>query len=268
MKILTVADLHYSLQQYDWLVDIAPHFDLVVIAGDHLDMSSMVDGLTQSVVIRKYLQRLREKTRVLVSSGNHDLDVRNEDGEKVSHWIQSARTIDVPTDGDSFLFEGTLFTICPWWDGPQTREALASHIASDARKQIRPWVWVHHAPPTDSPTSWGGKRFFGDLELVSWIAEYRPDMVLAGHVHQSPFVKDGCWVDRVGETWVFNAGHQYGAPPAHIVIDTDERTATWISAAGIETVDLGQPPGPPVRVPGGIPAFLTSADPAPGPIPA
>ena len=40
-------------------------------------------------------------------------------------------------------------------------------------------------------------------------------------MHQSPFVKDGSWVDRIGETWVFNAGQQFGVPPTHIIIDTD-----------------------------------------------
>lgn len=268
MKLLAVADLHYALQQYDWLVEVAPRFDVVVIAGDHLDMSSLVDGRAQTVVVRKYLQRLREKARLVVSSGNHDLDVRNPDGEKSARWILSARALDVPTDGDSFVLGDTLFTVCPWWDGPAAKAALAAQLQRDAARRSGPWIWVHHAPPANSPTSWAGSRHFGDVELEGWIAEHRPDIVLAGHVHQSPFIRNGSWVDRVGETWVFNAGHQFGAPPAHVILDTEARTATWISAAGIETVDLDQAAGPPVKTPGGIPAFLTSADPAPGPSPA
>ena len=35
-----------------------------------------------------------------------------------------------------------------------------------------------HAPPADLPTSWGGKRFFGDVELVQWIKTYQPSMVI------------------------------------------------------------------------------------------
>jgi predicted phosphodiesterase len=42
MKCLVVADLHYSLPQYDWVVNVAEQFDLVIIAGDHLDLSSLV----------------------------------------------------------------------------------------------------------------------------------------------------------------------------------------------------------------------------------
>ena len=50
MRLLVVADLHYSLPQYDWVLGVAPDFDLVIIAGDHLDLSSIVDVRAQIVV--------------------------------------------------------------------------------------------------------------------------------------------------------------------------------------------------------------------------
>ena len=37
MRCLVVADLHYSLPQFDWLLSAAPQFDLVIFAGDALD---------------------------------------------------------------------------------------------------------------------------------------------------------------------------------------------------------------------------------------
>ena len=91
---------------------------------------------------------------------------------------------------------------------------------------------MHHAPPANSPTSWGGKRFFGDVELVQWIERYQPSMVISGHVHQSPFIPDGSWFDRLGSTWVFNTGLQPGRPPVYIVLDIDEGTAFWLPAEG------------------------------------
>ena len=51
MRLLAVADLHYSLPQYDWLTSVAEEFDVVVVAGDHLDLSSMVDFRAQVVVV-------------------------------------------------------------------------------------------------------------------------------------------------------------------------------------------------------------------------
>ena len=55
-------------------------------------------------------------------------------------------------------------------------------------------------------------------------------MVISGHVHQSPFIPDGSWFDRLGDTWVFNTGLQPGRPPVYIVLDIDEGTAFWLAA--------------------------------------
>jgi predicted phosphodiesterase len=42
VRILLVSDLHYTLPQLDWVVRSAPSFELVVLAGDQLDISSTV----------------------------------------------------------------------------------------------------------------------------------------------------------------------------------------------------------------------------------
>ena len=55
VRILLVSDLHYTLPQLDWVVAAAPSFDLVVLAGDQLDISSTVSLDAQSVVILRYL---------------------------------------------------------------------------------------------------------------------------------------------------------------------------------------------------------------------
>lgn len=269
MRLLVVADLHYSLPQYDWLADVAGDYDMVIVAGDHLDLSSMVDFRAQVVVVRKYLDRLKAKTRLLTCSGNHDLDSRNADGEKVAKWMRDLGRNGIPTDGQSFTLDDTLFTICPWWDGPVEQAAIGEQLKADAaQRDGKRWYWVYHAPPGQSPTSWAGSRWFGDEALEKWIAEYRPDIVFSGHVHQSPFIKDGSWADRIGDTWVFNAGHQYGAPPAYIVLDTDHQTALWFSAAGRQSVRLDQPLTRPIAPLATIPDWFTSAGPAPGPTPA
>ena len=259
MRLLLVADLHYALPQFDWVVDVAGDFDLVVMAGDHLDLGSMVDGRAQSVVVKKYFARLKNLTRLVICSGNHDLDSHNEAGEKVAKWLVDAQNEGVPSDGDSFTIGDTLFTICPWWDGPLTREGISGLLAAAAAKRTGRWIWIHHAPPDKSPISWGGSRSFGDVELRRWIEEHAPDIVLSGHVHQSPFVREGSWVDRIGPTWVFNAGHQYGAPPAHVIMDTDAGEALWFSAAGNQYVRLDQPLERPVPMLAGIPDWLRAA---------
>jgi Icc-related predicted phosphoesterase len=250
MRFLLVSDLHYALQQYDWTTAVAPEFDAVVIAGDHLDGASSVDGGVQIVVILKYLKRLMSRTRLLVSSGNHDLDSRDSGGERVARWMERVRALGIATDGDSIVLPrkdggagGTLVTICPWWDGPAALSKVGKQLSRDAARRrsdptIGAWVWVYHAPPEGSPTCWDGKRHYGDAALIHWIEHYQPELVFTGHIHQAPFRSGGSWIDRVGRSWIFNSGRQIGPTPTHVVVDTEAREAAWFSLQGAEAASL------------------------------
>ena len=239
MNLLLVADLHYALKQFDWLVSVAPDHDAVVIAGDLLEVASVVPQGAQIVVVTEYLRRLSAITTVLVCSGNHDLDAELGNGERVAGWLAGLGVAEVVRDGQSALIGDTLLSCFPWWEGAETRAAIAAQMARDAARRTGPWIWVHHAPPSGSPVSWGGKRSYGDAALSCWIAEFSPSLVLSGHVHQAPFVDGGRWVDRVGDTWVFNMGQQIGEAPTHVIIDTDAGEAAWFSLAGPERIALG-----------------------------
>lgn len=258
MRCLVVADLHYSLPQFDWLLAAAPEFDVVIFAGDALDIGSFVDFRAQILVVKKYLSLLSGLTRVILCSGNHDLDERSAEGEKIARWVGDIRELGIACDGDSLTVGDVRFTVCPWWDGPLVKSRIEAQLRDAARERAERWVWVHHAPPANSPTSWGGKRFFGDVELVQWIAQYQPSMVISGHVHQSPFIPDGSWFDRLGTTWVFNAGLQHGRPPVYIVLDLDEGAAFWLAAGEAQCIDLRAPlarPAAPIEI---APPWLAS----------
>jgi Icc-related predicted phosphoesterase len=264
MKCLLVADLHYSLKQLDWLLSAARGVDLVVVAGDHLDIAAHVNGPVQVAVVSKYFRRLAASVKTVVCSGNHDLDATNEAGEKYAKWLQLTRPLGIATDGDTFVLNETLFTVCPWWDGPQTRDDVDKLLARDAAKRLRRWIWVYHAPPRDSPTSQSSGGDFGDPDLSGWIATHGPDMVLAGHIHDAPFRDNGSWVDRVGSTWVFNGGRQMGPMPTCIVFDLDEGWAHWVSLERAETVRLDAPFVRPVLPLVDAPGWLTGLGQAPG----
>ena len=148
--------------------------------------------------------------------------------------------------------------MCPWWDGPLVRQGIDDQLRAAAARRLQRWIWVHHAPPADSPTSWGGKRFFGDVELVQWIRTYQPSMVISGHVHQSPFIPDGSWFDRLGDSWVFNTGLQAGRPPSYIVLDIDDGKAFWLSAGEAQCIDLAAPLQRPAAQITDPPAWLIS----------
>jgi len=230
MRMLFVADLHYALRQFDWLIASAPAFDAVVIGGDLLDLGSALDIDTQIVVVEKYLTRLSRQTRLLVSSGNHDGDARNAAQESVCRWLHEARAENLHVDGDSVEIGDTLVTICPWWDGGETRAEVERLLAHDATRRKKKWIWIYHAPPEGSPVCWTGRESAGDAFLTEWIARFSPDLVLSGHIHNAPFYADGAWIDRLGSTWVFNSGRQIGPQPSCVILDLGEMTARWISA--------------------------------------
>jgi Icc-related predicted phosphoesterase len=244
LRLLLVSDLHYSLPQLDWVVQVAPSFDLVVLAGDQLDIGSAVPLDVQSVVILRYLSLLQAAGRVAVCSGNHDLTGPDAQGEQSALWLAEARAAGVPSDGDSFVVGDTLVTICPWWDGPLGRQALDTRLAADAVRRPARWIWVYHWPPLGSPTCWTGRRDYGDADLAAWIGRHQPDIVLTGHVHESPFKPAGAWADRIGSTWVFNAGRQMGPVPAHIAIDLQAGSAAWRSLMGAEALQLAEARAP------------------------
>ncbi|HSH94749.1 MAG TPA: metallophosphoesterase family protein [Roseimicrobium sp.] len=241
--MLFVADLHYALKQFDWLIANAANYDTVIIGGDLLDLGSALDIDVQIVVVEKYLGRLCEKTRLMVSSGNHDGDSRSEADESICRWLKDVRSGKLFVDGDSVDIDGTLISICPWWDGPQSRSELEAQLEQDSKKPKKRWVWIHHAPPDQSPVSWAGKKYGGDEYLVGWIQKYDPDLVLSGHIHNAPFVSKGSWIDRLNRTWVFNPGRQIGPNPTYLSIDLEQMSVEWVSLEGQVVQRLDVPVG-------------------------
>ena len=84
MRILQVSDLHYSLRQLDWVVGASADVDLVILAGDHLDISSSVPLDAQIVLILRYFGPVGASTPLVVSSGNRDLTGEDCDGERAA----------------------------------------------------------------------------------------------------------------------------------------------------------------------------------------
>ncbi len=117
--------------------------------------------------------------------------------------------------------------------GPDAHGEQAALWLAEAR-----WIWVYHWPPLGSPTCWTGSRSHGDADLNVWIDKHRPDIVLTGHVRESPFKRQGSSADRIGTTWVFDAGRQIGPVPCRVEIDLAAGTASWRSLMGAQSLAL------------------------------
>ncbi|MEO7549187.1 MAG: metallophosphoesterase [Ramlibacter sp.] len=241
MRILLTSDLHYKLRQYDWLTRAAAGFDVTVIAGDHIDGTLPVPSEVQIAALAASLAAVAGKSRLLVCSGNHDLNARNSAGEKTADWLERLRSAALAVDGDTVDIDGTLFSICPWWDGPQAMAGVERLLEEAAPQRAgRAWVWVYHAPP-EGALSWTGKRHYGDALLPQLVRRHAPTAVLCGHIHEAPFKTGGSWIDRIDSTWLFNAGRQIGDVPARIEIDLGAQVARWFSIEGMEEKSLALP---------------------------
>ena len=57
MRALLVSDLHYDLRKLDWVMEQTTDLDLLVVAGDLLNVGSSVPLDAQIVVALEYLAR-------------------------------------------------------------------------------------------------------------------------------------------------------------------------------------------------------------------
>jgi Icc-related predicted phosphoesterase len=236
MRILATADLHYALRQFDWVGGQLDSCDLLVLAGDLLDLASPVDLEVQEIVVRKYLRRFAARRTLLASSGNHDIHETRTDGERAALWMESLSAPTLKPDYGSYQHDGILFTICPWWDGPDTRLRAENRLREDAAREKRVWIWLHHNPPAGTPVAWTGTECGGDGIVKEWIKTYQPDFVFSGHIHNAPFYATGSWHSRLGKSTIFNAGKQPGPEPTRVILDLHARHAEWHSIEGSDAI--------------------------------
>ena len=113
MKILLVADIHYTLPQLDWLTAEAVHYDALILAGDLLDVSAIASLDAQIVVMRAYLERLSALTSLVVCSGNHGPFGPHGGGEHVAGGSARCGDHRMCRTAEAFSIEHTLISRMP-----------------------------------------------------------------------------------------------------------------------------------------------------------
>lgn len=234
MKILIVSDIHYSLRQFDWLVSNCGDHDMVIIAGDVMELASAVDTDTQAAVVGQYFRKICADRPLIVCSGNHDL-VEEFDGTRSTEWLEDLAIPGLVVDHGSWENDQVRILSLPWWESEEDRDRIESWLDEQVNENdLRPVFWVNHAPPMGAKISWNGKRDLGDKHLVGWIERWRPTAVISGHIHNAPYYPDGSWIDKVGDTVVINGGRQIGEKPATIEIEMTEGVIVWCGMEGCE----------------------------------
>ena len=200
------SDLHYRLPHYDWLVRALKTSTSLHWPGISRTSSARCRSVCRSSSSSATSSTLAERATVLAASGNHDLDGPGELGEQVAGWLRDLRQDTLLCDGASVDLDGIRFTVCPWWDGPATRDAVAAQLAAAAVDRPATWIWLYHAPPANTVLCNDGRRVFPDHELAAWIEQYQPELVMCGHIHQAPWVDGGSWHAQTRQDVGFQRG--------------------------------------------------------------
>lgn len=239
MNLLVVSDIHYSLPQYDWLVRESASRDLVIIAGDLMELASSVELDTQASVVSHYFRRIAATTPLVVCSGNHDL-IEEYDGSRSPVWLEELAIPNLTVDHGSYETPELRILSFPWWETDVEKARIEAWLEKQSDPEDkRPVFWVHHAPPLGAKTSWNGKCDLGDKALKEWIWKYSPDVVFSGHVHNAPYYgPEGSWIDRVGKSVVINGGRQIGNQPATVELTLEDGHLVWCGMEGCEEKSL------------------------------
>jgi predicted MPP superfamily phosphohydrolase len=117
VKLLLTADLHFRVHWYRYLIEQAPGYDLVCIAGDLLDLFKGESRIEQSREVTKLIRELASVVPVALCSGNHDNSGRqiSPDRAPVFEWfidLGAHRTII--TDGSTRKLENLIVTTVPY----------------------------------------------------------------------------------------------------------------------------------------------------------
>jgi predicted MPP superfamily phosphohydrolase len=149
MKLLITADLHFRLHWFRWLIEQAPDFDLVCIAGDLLDMFKSVTRMEQAREIARLVRELADIVPVAVCSGNHDNAGRlvSHDRASVYGWFIDLGTHrNIITDGSTRKLENLIVTTVPYHCSRQEKSIWLDRGSTIREQTGMPWIVLHHVP--------------------------------------------------------------------------------------------------------------------------
>ena len=238
MQILLVSDLHYTLKQLDWVASVAADYDLVVVAGDHLDIASIVEPDAQIAVVLEYLarmadedhrrrvlgqprpqraQRARRARRVVARRGARVRRVRRRDARRHRRRARHG----VPVVGRP----------------AHAASVVDRQLAADAALVgDRRWIWVYHAPPDDVADELDRQAALRrrGARRVDRAAPARPSCC-AGTCTSRRSRPTAAWIDRIGSTLVVQRRPPDAARSRRASRSTPTPArASWSSLEGVE----------------------------------
>ena len=185
MKLLITADLHFRIHWFRWLIEQAPSYDLVCVAGDLLDMFKSETRLEQARQVSSLIRLLADVVPVALCLGNHDNAGRlvSHDRASVYGWFIDLGTYrNIITDGSTRKLEKLIVTTVPYHCSREEKSIWLDR-GSTIRKQTGiPWIVLHHVPAKTGSGVSGEES-----EAAEVLAAYKPDYFVSGHDHAFPY---------------------------------------------------------------------------------
>src|ERR1700733_3459368 len=230
MKLLVTADLHYRLHWFRWLIEQAPNFDLICIAGDLLDMFKAETRMEQAREIRTLVKELADIVPVAVCSGKHDNAGRlvSHDRASLYEWFIDLGTHrNIITDGSTRKLENLIVTTVPCHCSRQEKSIWLDRGSTIRKQTWIPWIVLHHVPAKT------GLGISGEeLEASELLAAYRPDYFVSGHDHKFPYTTGQSWNQKLGDSRLLVPGQLLSAAiPNCIKLDSQSGELTWHTAS-------------------------------------
>ena len=197
MKLLLTADLHFRLHWFRWLIEQAPDFDLVCIAGDLLDMFKSETRLEQAREVARLIREPADIVPVAVCSGNHDNAGRLVSHDRASAYgwfIDLGTHRNIITDGSTRKLENLIVTTVPYHCSRQEKSIWLDRGFTIRKQTGMPWIVLHHVP---AKTGLGVSG--EESEAAEVLATYKPDYFVSGHDHAFPYTSGQSWNQKLGE---------------------------------------------------------------------
>jgi len=251
MRLLLTSDLHNDKSKLHWLLNDAPPYDGLFIAGDLLDLFSNADVTVQKSGLLHWRQAVINSGKsVAWCSGNHDFIGAASAitcGASPLWMRETESSATCVTDGETRLLdagkERIAVTTLPWpiherqlFVNGESKPFLdiVKRLLHEGKKlqaeQGAPWIILCHEPPGETPLSAGYVAPEADLTR-RMIEAAEPDFSVHGHIHEAPIFPGGSWIWQLGKTVCFNAGQSHRGDALHYILldwrGAGNWTATW-----------------------------------------
>src|SRR3984893_4888756 len=150
MKLLLTADLHFRVDWFRWLLEQAPNYDLICIAGDLLDMFEAKSTREQAREVSRLIKELADIAPVAVCSGNHDNagGLVSHDRASLYKWLVDLDAHpNIIRDGATRKLEDLILTTIPYHCPKEQKSIWLDRGLTIRRQTGKPWMVLHHVPP-------------------------------------------------------------------------------------------------------------------------